>query len=186
MTNSWNWDNASLDLFEQSHDKTNKMACVPSEDSEQPGHPPSPIRVFAIRIKKAWVLSYPLSTQRRLWSDLADAHAHLSLRRAHSHFVGFVMRPRICAVWLWCSVIFSNFCLGGGSRWGSSGVQLNATLPLVQIISFFSWWIGSVGGGGAHWSYRTPQHLKWICFRRGAGLLDIAMICCDAAVRYDV
>ena len=27
-------------LFEAPHDKTNKMACVPSEDSDQPGHPP--------------------------------------------------------------------------------------------------------------------------------------------------
>ena len=24
--------------FEPPHDKTNKMACVPSEDSDQPGH----------------------------------------------------------------------------------------------------------------------------------------------------
>ena len=45
---------------------TNKMACAPSEDSDQPGHPPSLIRVFAVRIKKTWVLSYPLSAQRRL------------------------------------------------------------------------------------------------------------------------
>ena len=42
------------------HDKTNKVASVPSEDSNQPGHPPSLIRVFAVRTKKAWVLSYPL------------------------------------------------------------------------------------------------------------------------------
>ena len=48
---------------EQPHDKTNKMECVPSEDSDQPGHSPSLIRVFAVRMKKAWVLSYPLSTQ---------------------------------------------------------------------------------------------------------------------------
>ena len=27
-------------------DKTNKVACAPSEDSDQPGHPPSLIRVF--------------------------------------------------------------------------------------------------------------------------------------------
>ena len=26
---------------EPPHDKTNKMACVPIEDSDQPGHPPS-------------------------------------------------------------------------------------------------------------------------------------------------
>ena len=55
-------------------------------------HPPSLIRVFAVRMKKAWVLSYPLSAQRKLWSDWADAQADLSLHWAHSHFVGFVMR----------------------------------------------------------------------------------------------
>ena len=54
--------------------------CVPSEDSDQPGHPLSLIRVFAVRMKKAWILSYPLSAQRRLWSYWAG-----------THFVGFVM-----------------------------------------------------------------------------------------------
>ena len=42
-------------------------------------------------MKKAWVLSYPLSAQRRLWSDWVDAQTDLSLRWAHTHFVGFVM-----------------------------------------------------------------------------------------------
>ena len=27
---------------------TNKVACAPSEDSDQPGHPPSLIRVFPV------------------------------------------------------------------------------------------------------------------------------------------
>ena len=79
-------------INELPHDKTNKMACAPSKHSDQPGHPPSLIRVFAVRMKKAWVLSYPLSAQQRLWSDWADAQANLSLRLAHSHTVGFVMR----------------------------------------------------------------------------------------------
>ena len=35
--------------FELPHDKTNKMTFVPSEDSDQPGHPPRLIRVFAVR-----------------------------------------------------------------------------------------------------------------------------------------
>ena len=47
--------------YEPPHDKTNKMTCAPSADSDQPGHPPSLIRVFAVRMKKAWPLSYPLS-----------------------------------------------------------------------------------------------------------------------------
>ena len=29
--------------------KTNKLTCSPSEDSDQPGHPPSLIRVVAVR-----------------------------------------------------------------------------------------------------------------------------------------
>ena len=65
--------------------------CAPSEDSDQPWHPPCLIRVFAVHMKKAWVLKYPLSGQRRLWSDWADAQADRSSRWAHSHFVGFIM-----------------------------------------------------------------------------------------------
>ena len=34
-------------LFEPRHDKTNKMSVRPAKD--QPGHPPSLIRVFAVR-----------------------------------------------------------------------------------------------------------------------------------------
>ena len=48
---------------EQQHDKTNKMTYVPSEDSDEPGHPPSLIRVFAVRLKKLWVLSCLLGAQ---------------------------------------------------------------------------------------------------------------------------
>ena len=62
-----------------------------SEDSDQPGHPPSLIRVFAVRMKNAWVLRYPLNALRRVWSDWADAQADLSLRWAHTQFVGFVI-----------------------------------------------------------------------------------------------
>ena len=50
--------------------------CAPSEDSDQPGHPSSLIRVLAVRMKKACVLRYPLSAQRRLWSEsLLDAQS---------------------------------------------------------------------------------------------------------------
>ena len=52
--------------FEPWHDKTNKMACTASEDSDQPRHPLSLIKVFAVRMKKACVLSYP-------WAHSEDA-----------------------------------------------------------------------------------------------------------------
>ena len=49
------------------------MECTSSKDPDQPGHPPSLIRVFTVRMKKAWVLSYPLSAQQWLirlgWSE---------------------------------------------------------------------------------------------------------------------
>ena len=65
-------------LNEPHHDKTNKKVCAPSEDSDQHGHPPSLIGLFDVRMKKA------------------DAQADLSLRWAHSHSVGFVMRRFKC------------------------------------------------------------------------------------------
>ena len=36
-----------IQAIEPPHDKPNKMNCAPSEDSDQPGPPPSLIRVFA-------------------------------------------------------------------------------------------------------------------------------------------
>ena len=48
------------------HQRSPISDCAPGEDSDQPGHPPSLIKVFAVRMKKAWVLSYPLSAQQRL------------------------------------------------------------------------------------------------------------------------
>ena len=91
--------------------------CAPSKDSDQPGHPPSLIRVFAVRMKKAQVLSYPLSAQQRLWSDWVDAQADLCLRWVHSHIVGFVMSWLIyfcMAMWenfsYWLNVLVNNWC----------------------------------------------------------------------------
>ena len=60
--------------------------CAPSEDSDQPGHLPSLMRVLAVRMNKAWVLCYPLSAQQKLirlggcsgWSESSlGAHAIL-------------------------------------------------------------------------------------------------------------
>ena len=72
-----------------------QYGCAPSEDSDQPGHPPSLIRVFAVRMKKAWVLSYPLSAQRRLGSDWADA-AHSFCWFCHVVPLMFPVLYRLC------------------------------------------------------------------------------------------
>ena len=50
------WVVYAILLFEPPHDKTDKMACAPTEDSDQPVHPPSLIKVFTVRMKKVWVL----------------------------------------------------------------------------------------------------------------------------------
>ena len=81
-------------------------------------------------MKKAWVLSYPLSAQRRLWSDWADAQADLSLRWAHSHFVGFVMSWLICKMvrwkWLIClsyTTTSNNYQFWVNSAWHATKCQ---------------------------------------------------------------
>ena len=84
------WWNVNIVVYgikttnEPHRDKTNKIACAPSEASDQPGHPPS-----LVRLKKARILSYQLSAQRRLWSDLADVKADLRLHWAHMPFLWF-------------------------------------------------------------------------------------------------
>ena len=63
------------------HDKTNKIACALGL-----------IRVFAVRVKKAWVISYPLSASED--SDQTGRMPRLIWVFAGRtcHFVGFVMR----------------------------------------------------------------------------------------------
>ena len=70
--------------------KTNKMACAPSEDSDQRGHPLSLIRVFTVRMKKAWVLSTAKTDQTGRMPRLMPSLIWVFAGR--SHFVGFVMR----------------------------------------------------------------------------------------------
>ena len=62
------------------HDKTNKMICAPSEDSDQPGHQPSLIRVPSCT-----------QDQKLLHADSEDAvaQADLMLRWAHRSFCWF-------------------------------------------------------------------------------------------------
>ena len=68
---------------EPPHDKTQKVAVRPAKTKISLGIRP---------VRSEWALSYPVSAKRRLWSEWADAQADLSLRWAHSHFVGFVTR----------------------------------------------------------------------------------------------
>ena len=74
---------------EPQHDKTNKLTCAPSVDYDQPGHPPSLIRAFAMRSMGSWQPKASPCRQRRLWSDWVDAQAELSLHWVHISFCWF-------------------------------------------------------------------------------------------------
>ena len=85
------------------HDKTNNVGVRP--ETIQISLDIHPVWAeSAVRMKKAWVLIYPLSAWRRLWSDWTDAQADLSLRWAHTHFVCFVTRRFIYPTSLFFSI----------------------------------------------------------------------------------
>ena len=60
--------------------------------------------VFAVRMKKHLMLSYPFSALRRLWSDWADAQADLSVRWVHMPFCWFCHEVAHL-----CTVMILNF-----------------------------------------------------------------------------
>ena len=81
-----------VEPYELPHDKTNKVACAPSEDSDQPGHPPSLIRVFAVRSEGLLELSF-------LHADSEDS----------DQTVGFVMAWLLCTIFIgWNSTLIPN------------------------------------------------------------------------------
>ena len=63
--------------YEPQHYKTNKMTCGPSEDSDQPGHPPS-----------QWVAEDPVF----LHADSEDSDQTGRMSRLGGHFVVLVVR----------------------------------------------------------------------------------------------
>ena len=62
---------------------------VPSEYSDQPGHPPSLIRVFTMHSMSSWGPNISSCGWRRLWSVWANVQADPSLRWAHMPFWWF-------------------------------------------------------------------------------------------------
>ena len=90
--------------FEPPRGKSNKIT-APSEDSDQHGHPPSVIRVFAVRSVGSSGPKLSSCGQRRHWSDWADEYCTDIIRLGGwvfagrtGHFVSFVMRRFI--LWL--------------------------------------------------------------------------------------
>ena len=88
---------AHLLYYMPPHDKTDKMIYAPSKDSDQPGHPPSLIRVFAVHSMGNSGPKVSSCGQRRLWSDQTGLMPRLIwvFVGCTCHFVGFVVRRLI-------------------------------------------------------------------------------------------
>ena len=65
------------------------MTCAPSEDSNQPAHLPSLIRVFTVHSMGSQGPKNSSCGQRRLWSDWADAQTDLHCLWQHRSFCWF-------------------------------------------------------------------------------------------------
>ena len=89
------------------------MACVPCKDSDQPGHLPSLIRVFAVRMKKCWVLSYPWSTG------------------CTCHLVGFVM---LRLTW-YCQAVVNINSPFRINIWAPSSEFVSSSIPSWQTLT---------------------------------------------------
>ena len=75
------------------YDKTNKMTYVPSKDADQPEHPPSLIRVFAVgMMKSVWVYKATQNLHSKDWSDWVDAQVIWVFSGHTGHFVGLVVQ----------------------------------------------------------------------------------------------
>ena len=77
-----------------------------------------------------WVISYPLSAQRRLWSDWAEALADLSLRWAHMSICWFCRAAALivseCFLLLWC-------------RWQAAVYARSSALCLKPPLVLYKW-----------------------------------------------
>ena len=69
-------------LYGPKRKKTYIRTCVHNEDSNQPAHPRSLIRVSVVRMKQLCILGYPKCAQPRFRSDCANAQSDLNLRWA--------------------------------------------------------------------------------------------------------
>ena len=98
-------------------------------------HPPSLIRVFAVRIKKAWVLSYPLSAQPHCWfchvvAPILNKHLRHIMTKPKNYLCS---QRRLRSAWASAQSLLSAWRnlrrlirLGGCPGWGWSETSLGA------------------------------------------------------------
>ena len=77
-----------------SNQSDQSLRCALNVKLNQPGHPPSLMRVFAIHMTIAWTLRYPLSSHRRLLSDW-DAQAIIFVIISRRQAFTFQVKSRL-------------------------------------------------------------------------------------------
>ena len=105
--------------------KPTKWHVCPAK-TDKPGHPPSLISVITVSMKKTWVLSYPLSTQRRL-IRLGRMPRLIWVFAGCTVFVGFVMRRLKYAL-----ISFCRFC----RKYKASEAMITVK-PYIRSIMYF-------------------------------------------------
>ena len=133
------------------------MTCAPSEDSDQPEHPPTLIRVFAVRTNIPWVLSYQHTTK-----TLVRLGTLLILKQLfHSTFLaitaGVLMEE--CDKKLWFKQI-----LGFNIEWPfTNNTRVQILKELIISGPYTDFW---KGGGGAN--LRVLSLLIFLLYKGGA------------------
>ena len=84
--------------------------------------------VFSVRMKKPWVLSYPLSAQRRLWSAWWMSRLIWVFAGRTGHFVGFVMLQLNYFSSFWKPQVWMEMW-----GWGWGGACLSLALGILVI-----------------------------------------------------
>ena len=123
---------AVIPTYEPPRDKTNKLTCAPSEDSDQPGRIPRLIWVFAARSLGSSGPKLSSCGQRSLWSDWADAQADLNLRWAHMPFWWFC-HEAAHMVKTWKSLLLWN-------QNANDLESLYVASDIRALPSLFKWW----------------------------------------------
>ena len=64
-------------------EKTYLLTCTSNDDSNQPAHPRSLIRIYVVRMMKLCIFCYPKCVHLRFWSNCANTQADLNPLGAH-------------------------------------------------------------------------------------------------------
>ena len=118
---------------EPRHDKTDKVECAHSDDSDQPRHPLNQTRVFAVHVQVAKIFNHPLGEQRRQCSVSTAIKADLSFRMAH------LPRCRFCRSRLSSSVQASTQSLALSARYSDRKHYIRDAYPCIIARALMSY-----------------------------------------------